>query len=45
MADAARNASEQHDRAHHTDDVFQGRLADSMKRHRRILERLAGVPD
>ena len=45
MAETARNASEQHDRACRTDGAFRERLADSMNRYRRILDHLAGVAD
>lgn len=43
MAEADRNACEQPTVAcRRADDTFHQRLATSMKRHRRILDRLAG---
>ena len=44
MAKAHRNAYEQPAGACRSDDTFQQRLAASMNRHRRILDRLAGEP-
>lgn len=41
MTEADRSADEQPASACRTDDTFQRRLAASMKRHRRILDRLA----
>ncbi|MDE0498407.1 MAG: hypothetical protein OXH86_13730 [Acidimicrobiaceae bacterium] len=42
MAEARRSAHEQPAGACRTDDTFEHRLAASMNRHRRILDRLAG---
>ena len=42
MSEAVRDAIESHIENRRADDVFQKRLAASMKRHQRILDRLAG---
>lgn len=42
MSEAVRDAIESHIENRRTDDGFQERLAASMERHRRILDRLAG---
>lgn len=41
MVEAAHNTHERHAQACRADEAFQERLAASMKRHRRILDRLA----
>ena len=42
MSEAVRDAIEGHIENRRADDGFQKRLAASMERHRRILDRLAG---
>ena len=42
MSEAVRDAIESHIDNRRADDGFQERLAASMERHRRILDRLAG---
>ena len=42
MSEAVRDAIESHIETRRADDAFQKRLAASMKRHQRILDRLAG---
>lgn len=41
MSEAVRDAIESHIENRRSDEGFQQRLADSMERHKRILERLA----
>ncbi|MCQ3808412.1 MAG: hypothetical protein KTV16_14260 [Acidimicrobiia bacterium] len=41
MSEAVRDATERHIDSRRADDTFQQRLAESMERHRRILERLS----
>ena len=42
MSEAVRDAIESHIDSRRADDGFQERLAASMERHRRILDRLSG---
>ena len=42
MSEAVRDAIESHIETRRADDAFQKRLAAVMKRHQRILDRLAG---
>lgn len=42
VSEAVRDAIESHIETRRADDGFQARLADSMERHKRILDRLAG---
>lgn len=42
VSEAIRDAIESHIQSRRTDDGFQERLAASMDRHKRILDRLAG---